>query len=118
MKTWEMIKELTENPKKVFKVICEESQQETTVSINYGEITTQGYQQLFTDDEWEEVKQPVSFMEAVASEQRLLYINPNDSADARGGYYALDEFLQLLGRTHTDDGVADLILNGEFYIED
>lgn len=74
MKTWEMIKELTENPKKKFK----------SLDGYEASVTEQGLLSLFNDvkvdidesilildkgnfkaDDWTEVKQPVSLLEAL-----------------------------------------------------
>ena len=76
MKFWEMIKELTENPEKKFK-----SQSGILVKVEDGVLTWQGVSGWKTskaivglglfDAEWEEVKEPVSFIEAVKTGKRI-----------------------------------------------
>ncbi len=74
MKTWEMIKELTENPEKKFRI--KNGERETYVTMRKGDgcnvIIWQGEYQsgqkfAVTDgkEEWEEVKQPVPWQEAI-----------------------------------------------------
>jgi len=66
MKTWQMIKELTENPKKVFMRDYDElvvKVDKTTETLSW----ESGHERLCIDDEWEEVKQPVSWQEALGA---------------------------------------------------
>lgn len=73
MKTWEMIKELTENPEKKFK----------SISGRYGDRVAfvNGFECIVQEDkygnaipsivihrEWEEVKEPVGFIELLEEE--------------------------------------------------
>lgn len=72
MKTWEMIKALTENPKKKFHI---SNGPDGYVEIMNNKVVWQGecieYGEEFPlhivldDSEWEEVKQPVSWQEAL-----------------------------------------------------
>jgi len=75
MKAWEMIKELTENPSKKFKTAegYEANVSKTgllTVLIYKAEINANksirilGYD-IFKEDDWEEIKTPVSLLEAL-----------------------------------------------------
>lgn len=68
-------------------------------------------------DEWEEVKEPVSFLEAVESRKEIKvehYPTVESNLDC---YMYLDDFLYELGCNYTSDQVRDIILNGEFYIK-
>ena len=74
MKTWEMIKELTENPHKKFKsnkepdrhvfiqdgVLKWQSGKEFTLNVNQNKFSG-----TLNQYEWEEVKQPVTWQEAI-----------------------------------------------------
>lgn len=71
LKTWEMIKELTENPDKKFKT---EKGVEAYIKLGllHIEDPVSGYvrasiisSETFPTDEWEEVKQPVPWLEAI-----------------------------------------------------
>ena len=64
MKTWEMIKALTENPKKKYKRIDDD------LIVKRNPITGEfkwrsGHAFLNVNDEWGEVKQPVTWQEAL-----------------------------------------------------
>lgn len=63
MKTWEMIKELTENPEKKFKNKTNKVIAVLPDADLY--FPDEDYNYLSIDDEWEEVKQPVSWQEAL-----------------------------------------------------
>ena len=63
MKTWEMIKELTENPKKKFRL----KGNNVVLEVVDGEIDLTDIDWVLLDDEWEEVKEPVDFMTAIKS---------------------------------------------------
>lgn len=74
MKTWEMIKELTENPNKKFTYDSATKGSYVTVvdDVVVWKGAGQGGQTVAIclgcgDAEWEEVKEPVSFMEAIKS---------------------------------------------------
>lgn len=117
MKTWEMIKELTENPTKEFMNKGDES---AYVVVERNMIVWRGKDQsgqmmtVDIDEEWEEVKKPVSFMEAVASGKRIRY--PDLFEDEE--YLKLDDVLAVLGSNYYPVEVKNIILNGKFYIED
>lgn len=118
MKTWEMIKKLTENPHKEF-VRCDG----LVVRINkYMELTWEsGYSHLRIADEWQEVKKPVDFMTAVKSGKRVKVEHPlvNDTDNyALIDYTNISGFLYSLGNNFYSEDVRDIIQNGKFYIED
>lgn len=64
MRTWQMIKELTENPKKVFMRkydLLIVKIDKTTKTLSW----ESGFEHLSTDDEWVEIKQPATWQEAI-----------------------------------------------------
>lgn len=109
MKTWEMIKKLTENPHKEF-VRCDG----LVVRINkYMELTWEsGYSHLRIDDEWQEVKKPVDFMTAVKSGKNIALEGYSND------FFYLSNLLVRIGSVHTNEELQEIITNGEFYIED
>lgn len=120
MKTWEMIKELTENPKKKFRLIDNESDIKVTCSV--GEIRWTGGDGLYIDDEWEEVKEPVDFMEVLKriedsdGDIRLMLINDLYEVEIKNKTF--DKVLYHLSIDYLDTSIADILLNGKWYIED
>jgi len=106
MKTWEMIKELTENPKKVFMRDYDElvvKVDKTTETLSW----ESGHEHLCIDDEWVEVKQPVTWQEALEAwangkslrlliNDRIYHLVPSKFIIAqedieKGKWYILDE---------------------------
>lgn len=69
MKTWKMIKELTENPDKEFKMKNEKIIVTVSNFKDDGEIVwynnLPGHYHITISDEWEEVKEPADFITAV-----------------------------------------------------
>ena len=105
MKTWEMIKKLTENSSKEFK---REDGLVLSTSIDDTLIWEPGYTHLNLHDEWEEVKEPVSFMEAVESGKRIRH-------ELWLEYDFLEVVLYKLSELSTKT-MRDMIL-GKWYIE-
>ena len=115
MKTWQMIKALTENPTKRFTY--DTATEGSYVTVKDVTVVWRGNQQegqmlgVNIDNEgWEEVKQPVSFMEAfkaLRSDCKNIYcMNGKSRFDFMGeriGAHVFDE---------------DLIGQGKWYIED
>lgn len=64
MKTWEMVKELMENPEKKFALKSDDT---VCLGCNDGVIDLSSIDYLLIVDEWKEVKEPVTFVEAVES---------------------------------------------------
>lgn len=120
MKTWEMMKVLTENTEKKFRVVgakhlISKLSQETNV-VEVINISQEGITiNPGLDWDWEEVKHPVTFMQAIKSGKKILYQNPNDGDEY---YCELDEFFAVIGDMYTSYGLADYIKKDEFYIED
>ncbi|WP_042683145.1 hypothetical protein [Anaerosalibacter massiliensis] len=120
MKTWEMIKELTENPKKKF--IRKGQIDKSYVSVRNNAVVWLGEKQVgqslslshLQNAEWEEVKEPVDFMTAVKSGKEI-------SVEYSGASYkelSLANMLYELQRDFSDKTIRQIILNGKFYIED
>lgn len=120
MRTWEMIKELTENPNKRFA--CDPVTDGSYVTVKEGIVVWQGagqsgqYMAVTTNSEdWEEVKQPVSFMEAVESGKRIKVEHADEFINS---YHNLDYFLGELLDFFPEGELRDTLINGTFYIED
>ena len=120
MKTWEMIKELTENPEKKFK--------RKTDGLEIRNICGRfnwepGYTFLGVNDEWEEVKEPVDFMEAVKSGKRItlktnVYVGDKKRGNLLGIYNRTIKELLTFISEYNEPTIREIITNGEFYIED
>ena len=128
MKTWQMIKELTENPDKKFRRVGEDRELYVGVHNNFvaweGDyaLETGGETfEIYTDLEWDEVKKPVDFMTAIKALNggKVIYAIRAD------GYR---EVFNPAGK-QTDWGVAvkqsqgyavdtETILYSKWYIED
>lgn len=120
MKTWEMIKELTENPEKIFK-------NQYGVEIRVlpdndlffgGEI---GHNFIGITDEWEEVKDPVTFIDALKSGKRVMI--KHQDLDGELSYMSeiyneIDDVMYNISNYFTAEGVREILLNGKWYIED
>ena len=129
MKTWEMIKELTENPNKKFA--NKGGLKNCYVTVEDGIIVWRGDMQCGQamsigfidgrDREWEEVKEPVTFMEAVESGKRIRVehklVNDSDIWNLID-LTSLDCLIYTLGEKYNAIEVKDIIENGKWYIED
>lgn len=118
MKTWEMIKELTENPDKKF--IRKGDPLEMSVDgLKYLRWES-GHDYINLKHEWEEIKEPVDFMTAVASGSR---IRAEHDLVQEHPYYllnyfcAMDEVVRDLTEYFSED-IREIIINGKWYIED
>lgn len=136
-KTWEVIKELTENPGKEFETTDFHGRRMTAYNVKEFEsnnktsndlIVTKsfrdGVEPIILNDfmqnrEWKEVKKPVDFMTAIASGKRikvehriLQYVD-----DELRFYQSVEGAIGGLYEYHNDE-MRDIILNGEWYIED
>ena len=129
MKTWEMIKELTENPKKEFVL---KNDRRVNVFMTVGgevcyEVDGCDIVKLLKLDgwllkqEWEEVKKPVGFMDVLKQAKKdnaKLFTIKNPEHDVNFTKQPLYFILSYLSSTCTDDLLADILLNSEWYIED
>lgn len=128
MKTWEMIKELTENPNKKFYVVGSkhliarvEFQTNKIEVVNASMKPTHVEVNPSVDWDWEEVKEPVSFMEAmkiVRKTGKKINAEHHLIPRRRTGYMYLDVLLDFLGRKFSDITLATILLDAKFYIED
>ncbi len=112
MKTWEMIKELTENPDKEFTRKSDGLHIKTN---EYGELVwDSGYQFLRLHHEWKEIKQPVDFMTAFKAwhDDRKTIIH---ELEYEGDIITATMFD---GKNEYAEFGAGLIANGKWYIED
>lgn len=129
METWEMIKELTENPNKKFYVV---GSKHLIARVNFEtnkiEFVNTSVKPPYIgieptiDWDWKEVKEPVSFIEA-AKEVRM----SNKRIKVRHKLYIsgfmmltdlLDEIVNEIGYEAGSIVVAKILTEGKFYIED
>lgn len=128
MKTWEMIKELTENPNKKFYVV---GSKHLIARVNFEtnkiEFVNTSVKAPYIgieptiDWDWKEVKEPVGFMEAVESGKKVRVEHDfihDDTSRLKEEYVLLDVMLWVLGENLGPRSVQDIIMNGKFYIED
>ncbi len=127
MKTWEMIKELTENPEKKF--ISKGQIGEGYVSVKNNAVVWLGKGQVgqsltinhLQSGEWEEVKEPVDFMTAVKSGKRIKFIQASYfslSDDYQSLTDSLDDLVNEIGYELGSKYVAKALTECKFYIED
>lgn len=123
MKTWEMIKELTENPSKIFKALGNEH---LRVWVDGSTITFLNTSQSCdyypsTKWEWEEVKEPVTFIEVleqVKNDNLMIVSFKHKELTFDYARCTLDYVLSNLSKFYESDVIARLLLEGKWYIED
>ena len=121
MKTWEMIKEITENPEKKFK-----EKSFGQVEIFEGELVWSSnmdiviISEVVLGMEWEEVKEPVDFMEALKSCKRVSVEHPNlfDMPAIYKKNASIATVINYIFESYSDALVREIILNGKWYIEE
>ena len=112
MNTWQMIKELTENPNKEFVRKTDGLHIKTNED---GElIWDNGYQFMRTDHEWEELKQSVDFMTAIQSEKPMSVAFSGTKIKKE----TLANMLYRLQENYSDRAIKQIIVYGNWYIED
>ena len=109
MKTWEMLKRLSENPEKTFRRISDGLE----IRCICGRFNwVSGYTFLGTDDEWEEAREPVDFMTAFKAfrEGKAISVEDGELSGARFTYYPRtnERYVAFL---------EEDIANGKWYIE-
>lgn len=129
MKTWEMIKELTENPDKKFisrntGIFAElkayhfiGNYQNKTIEIINNE-TQKPITLHHLDREWEEVKEPVDFMTAVSSGKYIKVEHHLTTYEEYWYYRRLDLLMLDLADSFNEGEFAEILENGKWYIED
>lgn len=127
MKTWEMIKELTENPNKKFTY--DRATKGSYATVVHGNVVWQGKDRkgqpvaiAVNKDDWEEIKNPISFMEAVKSGKLIRLEGPikyhiENYYDFYKHYHFIDDFLIRLCNDFSPSEVQEILISGEFYIE-
>ena len=118
MKTWEMIKELTENPKKKF-ISHKGTSCEMLAQIKHGclyiEDRLRGFTSIDMERKWEEVKEPVSWKKAFEAGLHGKRIKPVGEDLTFPDYENLIYvFKYLTDRPH----FFNEIILGNWYIED
>lgn len=126
LKTWEMIKNLSENPNKKFisnytkdsYYIAEVNNEILSIVDSYN---NKPIILISLKREWEEVKKPVSFMDILIQAKKdnaKLFTIKNPAHDVNFTKQPLHFILSYLSTTCTDDLLADILLNSVWYIED
>lgn len=116
MKTWEMIKELTEHPEKKFK--RSEWKDDNHIETDFfGRVINEDREPpaIYVGDDWEEIIEPVDFMTAVKSGKRVRV--EHSVYDTPSNYKSLDLTLVQIAHGRGPDTVRDIILNVKWYIE-
>lgn len=122
MKTWEMIKEITENPDWKFKRISDGliiKAEQYFLNTKYELIWESGHEKIALEDDWEKVKLPVPFIDAIEEysegnsiyciidNEKYIYIPP------KTGNKSFISIFESDGTPIT----TDEILRGKWYVE-
>lgn len=136
-KTWEVIKELTENPGKEFETIDYHGKRLVALNVEEFKFSNKtsndaivtkkfnGSVELLTlndfmkNRKWKEVRKPVTFIEAVkavkgGSRVGLVYYPFRMEFHK----WELRDLLVEIGQDYEDEELVEIILNGKWYIED
>lgn len=117
MKSWEMIRELSENPKKKFKRKTDGLE----IRSMCGRFNWEpGYTFLGVADEWEEIKESVSFLDVVRAGTKgyLISVKHEGMAISYQDWYFKPLMMELGKELESEEELLELIKNGEWYIED
>ncbi len=121
MKTWDMLEILAKYPEKKFnnKTLGQVELYEGTLvwSSNMEEVIMSN---TVLKMEWEEVKEPVDFMEALKSCKRVSVEHPNlfDMPAIYKKNASIATVINYIFESYSDALVREIILNGKWYIED
>lgn len=122
MKTWQMIKELTENPNKEFiskQLTPRRAYVKRGVLSIVIDETGKAAVDTGLDRDWEEVKKPATFMELLEKIKTNGEVFLNFEYEEIELYdCGLSDILQDLAKTYPDSTLVDILLNGKWYIED
>lgn len=127
MKTWEVIQKWNENPDIKFRNL--ESGEIWTIGLsgNIVAVNKNGIQlgqryinKLTIPHEWEEVKEPVTWQEAIQAwidRKDFKVVMPNGVEYRQRAIFRLG-YLENLDGLDKSNFTVDMFLNGKFYIED
>ena len=112
MKTWEMIKELTENPEKKFKRVGDEL--EVSLDSDNSLLWKSGHAPFNINHVWKEVKEPVDFMTAFKAwydDKKTIIVETEFKGEVimASIFEGCNEYAEF---------GAGLIAEGKWYIED
>lgn len=118
MKTLEMIEKLTKNPEKEFK----RSRDNLILWMDvFGDLRWgSSHDYININDEWEEVKKPLTFMELLKSirKNNKTISAENKTHGVRYYRFYLSDMLEDLINEFPSNVIAEILLDSEFYIED
>lgn len=125
MKTWEIIKELTENPGKKFHVKDNKHlivNIKATGAIDFRNVSQNRDYNPSIEWEWEEIKEPMTFMDAVQTGRYIKSVDPiitkaSSGYDFYEGYQSLSDFLYRLGNDFSSKEIRCILFDAEFYVE-
>lgn len=110
MKSWEVVKALSENPKRKFickGVVAENISGDLVLSkegVEFG---------FCVNDEWEEIKEPVDFMTAINSGKRI------KPAGSTGNFMTIKSLSgYMLGSKYKSEEDRIELINGKWIIEE
>lgn len=78
------------------------------------------YEYLNINDEWEEVKEPVDFMDALKSGKKVMIKHQDIDGELSymsETYNDINDVMYNISNYFTAEGVREIFLNGEWYIE-
>ena len=115
MKTWEMIKMLTENPKLRFKCKLESGLYNTVCADNGWFKCEYSY---YFNTEWELIQEPVDFTTAIKAYQNGKTIKCESEKFKNNRYNIVFGEGNVIADNNGYGISAEEILNGKWYIED
>lgn len=116
MRTFEMVKELTYNPEKKFK----RKSDGQVVFIENNKLSWEpGIRSIGIYDEWEGVKEPVTFIEVVkaAKEGKTVGVK-HDKIEVEYAKWELGDLLSDINHYFDTEDLAEIILGGKWYIDE